>query len=304
MRRLWPLFIFVTIFVFAILMNETTTKIQAENSNIPNRVISLAPSVTEIVFALGGEDKLIAVTDFCDYPPKAETLTKVGGYLDPSLEKITSLKPDLVILLANQQQTIKQLSQLHIPVLAVRNSTLDEIKASIDSIAESLALKQQGHKLLTKIESHSRSITEKVSGLKKPTVVISIGHSGTTADFKQFFIAGQQDFYNDLLQVAGGVNAYSLPQPAVPALSLEGLLALDPDIIIDIFPEPDDHNDAIDHIRQQWQTLSQLSAVQNNQVHIIEEDYATVPGPRIYLMLQRFAQIIHPEIKWQNHAQN
>jgi iron complex transport system substrate-binding protein len=95
-----------------------------------------------------------------------------------------------------------------------------------------------------------------------------------------------------------------LPQPAVPALSLEGLLALDPDIIIDIFPEPDDHNDAIDHIRQQWQTLSQLSAVQNNQVHIIEEDYATVPGPRIYLILQRFAQIIHPEINWQNHAQN
>lgn len=298
MRRLWPLFLFITIFVAVSVTHYSTTVAPQVEQTSTKRIISLSPSVTEVIFALGAENKLIAVSDFCDYPPQTETLPKVGGYIDPSLEKITALNPDLVILLANQQQTIKQLSQLHIPVLTVKNSTLEEIKISIQDVAASLDHVAQGRALLEKIDSTTRYIQQRVSGKNRPHVVITMGHSGNSTSFKQFYIAGQHDFYNDLLHIAGGQNAYQLDKPAVPTVSVEGLMMLDPDIIIDIFPDANDHNASISQIKQQWAKLSELKAVKGNQVHIIEEDYATIPGPRIFLLLQSLAPIIHPGLAW------
>ena len=118
MRHFWPLFLFVIILVVAVIGINSQSTIRPSQHAIPERIISLAPSITETVFALGLGNNVIAVTDYCEFPTDVLNLPKVGGFIDPNLEAIVALQPDLVILLANQQQTIKQLQQLNIPTLA------------------------------------------------------------------------------------------------------------------------------------------------------------------------------------------
>ncbi len=127
-----------------------------------------------------------------------------------------------------------------------------------------------------------------------------MGHSKNSGQASTIFVAGQNDFYNDLINLAGGVNAYTDKTLKTGTLSQEGILSLNPDIIIDVFPEPDDHNYDLVKVNQQWQSLSQVNAVKNRRVHIIEEDYATIPGPRLALLLQQMAELFHPTLDWQS----
>jgi len=129
-------------------------------------------------------------------------------------------------------------------------------------------------------------------------VLVSIGHSLNNEQLNMIYIAGQHDFYNDLIVLAGGHNVYQDQKLKVPSLSLEGVIQLNPQIIIDIFPDADDHNDDLNIIMQKWQALPYIDAVDNKQVYIIEASYATIPGPRVVLLLKQFARFIHPEVDW------
>ncbi|MFW5450169.1 MAG: ABC transporter substrate-binding protein [Methylophagaceae bacterium] len=298
MRRFWPLILFVVIFIVAVL----GIKFQPTNNEIqrsaPQKIISLAPSITETIFALGLGNKVIAVTDYCDFPSQVLNLPKVGGFINPNLEAIVALQPDLVILLANQQQTIDQLQQLNIPVLSVYTTTLADIKQTIDSIGQRTQHQQQSQQLLTTINQKIMWIEQQVSGLTRPRVMITMGHSIGSEHMKNVFIAGQNDFYNDLITLAGGNNAYQDSQINVPSLSIEGILQLNPQVIIDIFPEANDHHANLNQVLKQWHALKYIDAVQYNRIHIIEQDYATTPGPRVFLLLEQFARLIHPELDW------
>jgi len=303
MRQFWPLILFLIIFLLALLGLNATTSLDNSSTIKPQRIITLAPNITEIAFALDLDEEIIAVTKYCDYPNKVSSLPKVGGFIDPNIEAIVALNPDLVILVASQQQTITQLHQLNIPLLAVKNATLVDIKNSISAIGEATQHQQQAQQLLATIEQQIRFVNHKVSGLPRPKVMISMGHSTNSEHVKSIYIAGQHDFYNDLISLAGGQNSYQNDYLKVPSLSIEGILQLNPDIIIDIFPEATDHNADIAQIKRQWQNLVYVNAIKNNRVHIIEENYATIPGPRIFKLLTQMAKLIHPELDWNTPSQ-
>ncbi len=298
MRHFWPLILFLIIFLFAIFAPKQTTITEKSTPSVPQRIITLAPNITEIAFALGLDEKVVAVTKYCDYPEEACLLPHVGGFIDPNLEAIVALQPDLVILLASQQQTIKQLQQLNIPTLAVKNATLLDIKNSISDIGEATQHQQQAQQLLNDINNQITFITQKVAMLDRPSVMITMGHSSGGEHVKNIYIAGQHDFYNDLIILAGGQNSYQSRNLKVPSLSIEGIMQLNPDIIIDIFPEASDHNADIAQVKQQWRTLKYVNAIKNNRVYIIEENYSTIPGPRIIQLLDKMARLIHPELNW------
>ena len=298
MRHFWPLILFLIIFLLAIFAPKQATITEKSSQSVPQRIITLAPNITEIAFALGLDKKVVAVTKYCDYPEKVSRLPNVGGFIDPNLEAIIALQPDLVILLASQQQTIKQLQQLNIPTLAVKNATLLEIKNSISDIGLTTQHQQQAQQLLNNINNQINVITQKVAKLNRPSVMVTMGHSSGGEHVKNIYIAGQHDFYNDLITLAGGQNSYQSRNLKVPSLSIEGIMQLNPDIIIDIFPEASDHNADIAQVKQQWHTLNYVNAIKNNRVHIIEENYATIPGPRIFQLLDKMARLIHPELDW------
>tara|TARA_R110002049_G_scaffold221841_24_gene393372 strand:+ start:804 stop:1715 length:912 start_codon:yes stop_codon:yes gene_type:complete len=298
MRRFWPLFLFLIIFVVAVVgVNSPSTSKSSFNQS-PQRIISLSPSITETLFALGLGDNVVAVTDYCDFPAEVNTLPKIGGFISPNLEAIIALQPDLVILLANQQRVVEQLQQLNIPSLPVLNTSLKDIKQTIATIGQQTEHQQQATELLNKINHKIAFITEKTKGLARPNVMITMGHSLDSEHMKQVFIAGQHDFYNDLITLAGGQNVYRAQQPSVPSLSVEGIMQLNPQIIIDIYPEADDHSSDLEQVMKQWHSLKYVDAIKNNRIHIIEQNYATIPGPRIFLLLDELARLIHPEVDW------
>jgi iron complex transport system substrate-binding protein len=292
-----PFLLLALLVTIVISFNVQATTLWPKNTK-PLRIISLAPNITEILFALGAGEQLVGVTDYCDYPSAATALAKVGGGLNPSLETIIALTPDLVILSASQQKLIKQLQQLGLRTLAVKGRTLEDIRHAITLIGHTSGRHSESAVLLAHFDAQLAMIQQKVAGLSRPQVMISIGHSLGSDSFKQFYIAGQQDFYNDLIQLAGGENVYQKPFPKVPSISLEGLFHLNPDIIIDVFPEANDHSASTEQVRQQWSHLSHISAIKYSRLHIIEADYATIPGPRIIQLLTQFAAIIHPELAW------
>ena len=295
MQRLWPLFLFVIIFIIAIVNNNSYTEKEPLQTGNPQRIISLSPNITEIIFALEAGEHVAAVTDYCDFPQQAAQLPKVGGFIQPNIETIVATQPDLVILLSSQQNTVKQLQKLNIKTLVVNNRTLSDITAAIEQIGQATGYQQQAEQLLNQINNKINTIQQKTVNSASPSVMISIGHSMDSEQFDQIYIAGQHDFYNDLIELAGGRNVYQKDFPSVPSISIEGILQLNPDIIIDIFPEADDHNKSLQDVKQQWQSLKQINAVKHRQVYIIEEDYATIPGPRIFLLLEQISALIHPE---------
>jgi len=298
MKTLSPLLLFVIIFIVALLgINQKYTG-QKSTHITAQRIVSLAPSITETLFALDLGDNVIAVSDYCDFPAEVLNLPKVGGYVDPNLEAIVALQPDLVILLANQQRTIDQLQQLNIASLAVRDTTLADIREMITSIGHATQHQFQAQQLIDSIEQKITIITKKVTHLPRPRVLVTIGHSIGNNQIKTIYIAGQHDFYNDLITLAGGDNAYQDDALKVPSLSTEGIMQLNPQIILDIFPDADDHDADLEQVLQQWQALEYIDAVSNNRIYIIEQDYATTPGPRIVKLLEQFAQLIHPELDW------
>ena len=302
MRHFWPILLFAIIFVVALIGQNSQPNIQPSQHAMPQRIISLGPSITETLFALGLGDNIVAVSNYCDFPTEVINLPKVGGYVDPNLEAIVALQPDLVVLLANQQRTIKQLHQLNIPTLPVRDTTLADIKNMMDRIGQRTQHQKQAQQLLNSIDQKITTIVEKTAKSARPRVLITIGHSIGNNQIKTLFIAGQHDFYNDLITLAGGENAYQSTALKVPSLSIEGLIQLNPQIILDIFPEADDHDADLDQVLQQWQQLEYIDAVNNNRVHIIEQDYATIPSPRVILLLEQIAQLIHPELDWSDYG--
>ena len=302
MRHFWPLVLFIIIFVVAIVGQKQAKPIQNTQYKSPQRIITLAPSITEMAFALGLDDKVIAVTNYCDYPAKVNLLPKVGGYINPNIEAIVALQPDLVIVIASQVRTIKQFQQLNIPTLAVYNSNLEDIKTSIKMIGDATQHQDQAQNLLTEIEHKITNIHNEIIDYPHPKVMITMGHSMNSKQVKIIYIAGQHDFYNDLITLAGGQNAYQGQHLKIPSLSIEGIMQLNPEVIIDIFPEADDHNTNIIQAKQRWMNLNHVNAVKNNRVYIIEENYATIPGPRIFKLLDKLARLIHPEINWDKSA--
>lgn len=300
MRRLWPLVVFILIFCIVWLLADNVQKPLSTTKSY-QRIITLSPSLTETVFALGLGDRVVAVTDYCDYPPQAQALPSVGSYTNTSLEAITRLQPDLVIMLNGQQQRQQQLEQLGIKTLVLDNSTIADIKETIKTIANLTGKQKQATKLLNNIQDQIDYVRDKVHDVAPVRTLVGIAHYVNSDQLDTVYIAGQHDFYNELLDLAGGVNVYTDTTVKVPSVSAEGIIRMNPDAIIDVFPEQKDHQSDMKQVIKQWQTLRSVNAVKQQRIYIIEHDYASIPGPRIFKLLPEMAQLLHPNLNWQKN---
>ena len=296
MLRVWPLFLSLILLQFSLTLPAKATTLWSKQT--PSRIVSLSPHITETLFALGAGPQVIAVTRYCDYPNEATVLPNVGGLVDVNIEAIVAMKADLVILLRSQQAVQHQLNALGIRTLAVNSRTLEDIQSTIHDVGLATGHQQRATQLLTQMSEQITAVTLAVESLPKPAVMIAISHPLGDNALHSVYIAGQQDFYNDLLEIAGGRNVYQRAYPKVPHVSMEGIFNLNPDVIIDVFPEADDHSASLDDIYAQWMTLTSVKAVQNKRVHLIQADYATIPGPRVTTLLKQLSSLLHPELTW------
>jgi len=264
------------------------SKDDAQKKNEPdfqvqyNRIISLSPNITEILFALGLGDKVVGVTRFCKYPPEAKEKMQVGGYLDPNYEAILSLKPDVVVLLPENEQVKNSLSELNIKYLVVNNKNVSDILKSIDFLGKEFSVNKKAENITSNIRVKMNRIQAKTNDSNRPKVMIVVERTMGTGVIEDIYIAGKNTFYDELI------------------ISAEGIIHLNPDFIIELVPQLEHTKISISLLLKDWQSLPQLNAIKNHHIYLISQDYAVIPGPRFILFLEDLVRMIHPEIDWYN----
>lgn len=245
------------------------------------RIIAMAPNTAEILYALGWSNEVVGVSRFCSYPPDVTNKPTVGGLYDPNWEMIVALQPDLVIGLKTQKEIEAQLKALGIEFLGVEHEHIREILQSILTIGEACGAKTEAQELFQTLEKQTAGFSTPWKN-SKPKVLVCVGHDESLS---RMYIAARGTFYDELIERAGGINACQETTGNYPEISPEGLASMNPDVVIDIFPNigsrlslhPDEFSNA-------WKNVRAVA---------ITNDYAWIPGPRFVLLLQDFVKAIH-----------
>jgi iron complex transport system substrate-binding protein len=254
------------------------TKKDAQNPNvkakqsIPQRIVSLSPASTEILFAVGAENQIVAVSDFSDYPPQAQNLPKVGGFDGKtlSLEKILSFNPDFVYLTnVMHNHLIPHFESLNIDYYLSDANSFEQVKNEILQIAKITGHTSTGENLVKEIDSAITKINSQNQLLQKPIVYWEVWNS-------PFMSVGNSSFINDLINTAGGINIFQEIVQAYPTVSEETIVAKNPQIII----IPQNSGITVDSVknRKGW---SQIDAVKNDKIFIVDDNLLTRSGARI-----------------------
>ena len=261
------------------------------NKIFPQRVVSMAPAITEIVFALDKGATLVGVTKFCDYPAAAAKIAKIGGLLDVNMEAILALNPEIIIAYPEQYGQVKFLES-RIRVLVVKHQTLSDLFSSLQTIGGALHAEAAAKGMVAAMQKKLAAIAAKKNGGEKMRVLIIAGRNAD--QLKNMYIVGKNDFLNELLEIAGGVNAY---QGGVnyPNISLETVIALDPDVILEISAHYEGIRD--EKVYELWRPFTMLKAVRSRNIKIIKKSYWLRPGSRVVQIAEELAGILVPATK-------
>lgn len=263
---------------------------QVTIDKVPERIVSLAPANTEILFALKLGDKVIGVTQYCDYPAEAKDKPKIGGFSTPSAELIVAAQPDLVLATGIHKDFIKQLEDANITAVAVESHNLNEVLEKIRLVGQITGAAGAANELVADMQRRIDRITAKVKDLpgeKKPTVFFEIWPDPLTT-------GGAKSFLNSLIVTAGGKNIAGDVKQDWVTYSPEVLLAQDPEVII--FTHHGSSKQTVEQVkaRKGWE---QVAAIKNNHVYSIEDENLVVrSGPRVVDGLEIMAELIHPEL--------
>ena len=264
----------------------------------PERIVSLSPSITEVLFAIGCDTTNVAgVTTFCNYPPEVNCITRVGGIVDPSLEAIMSVSPDLVLVTrGNTREFMESLRSLDIPVFAIEgNGDLQEIIGTIDTIGDVVGRSREARFLTGELYARLNSVLEKTEGIKaaeRPRVYFGELDGA-------HWTPGPGSFTHALIEAAGGANiGASAPAPWSP-LSLEVIYEQDPEVMLGIFSEGKEAStrEEIRRVLQNNEVWSQTSLGRNGRVYLILDDRIQRPGPRVFDVLEEVLIYLHPGIE-------
>ena len=259
----------------------------------PRRIISLIPATTEMLFAMGAADRLAGVGSYDRFPPEVERLPRVGGLMDPSVERILSLKPDLVVVYDTQTELKVQLARAGIPIFPYAHRGLSDITETMRTLGLRVGAASAADAAATQIEQQLAAIKARAPERPRPKTLLVFGRE--PGSLRQVVASGGYGFLHDVLEIAGGIDVLAQLKRQSVQLSTESILALAPEVIIELHYGPSMRADRLDAERLVWNALPSVPAVKNNRVHLLVGDEFVVPGPRIVLAAERFARALHPE---------
>jgi iron complex transport system substrate-binding protein len=261
----------------------------------PRRIVSTAPSMTETLFALGLADRVVAVSQHCHYPPEALKRPKIGSYLRPNVEAIVGLSPDLVLLQAKTPDSVAgQLARMKLPVLEVEHGDLERMFAGMREIATRCGVPERGVKLESEIRARLDAIRRRTAGRPRRSLVFIVGRSPGRLD--NLIAVGKGSYLNELIAIAGGVNSLATTALPYPKLSLESMLGLNPDVLVDMGDMAETVGVTEEHKRHVVDLWRRQPALKS-RVFAVASDIFVVPGPRVAEAAEAFEQMLHPEAR-------
>mgnify|MGYP000893316637 CR=1 FL=1 len=253
----------------------------------PETIVSLSPSSTEILFALGLGDKVIGVTDACDYPEEALAIEKMGGYQGVNVEGIVAAKPDLIIADSlTTKEVVEQLASLGLPVLAIRATTLEEMLGHIELIGKAANVTAAAEELTAALRGRLAAVSDRIKDIpdsERPLVFYEVWHDALMS-------AGPNTFISDAIVKAGGRNMAADASTDWPMIDLELLLTKNPEVVL---IGHDAQGPADVKARSNWQTVA---AVINDQVYSVNPDLFSRPGPRLVDAVEEMAKLLYPDL--------
>jgi iron complex transport system substrate-binding protein len=253
----------------------------------PKRIVSLAPNITEILFSLGLDEEIVGVSIHCNFPEKAKSRPRVGSYISLDFEKITSLKPDLIIATGagNTRDMVDRLGKLGFSTYVIYPKNFNDILKSIAHIGQVVDREKEARVIIKEMRKRSQRVIELTKGLPRPKVFIQIGDAPIVT-------VGKGSFADDLIRLAGGENIAGKEKEVYPRFGMEEILKRSPEVIIisSMNPKGD-----YQKILQEWTRWRTIPAVKNGRIHLINSDLLDRPSPRIIDGLEALAKVLHPE---------
>lgn len=252
----------------------------------PARIISLVPSVTEILFTIGAQDRLVGVTDFCDYPAEARRKPSVGGMLAPSLETMVALKPDLVVATTsgNRHETFDQLARLKIPVYVVNPITVEDVLDLLSRLGRLADRGEAADRAVAALRERIQAVSARVAGRPRPRVLYVLWPD-------PLIVPARDALVSELIALAGGDSVTADGGQGYPRYSMEAALARNPEVII----LASHGSERSPLVRSKWERFSQVPAVAAGRLHTMDGNLMHRYGPRMVDGLETLARLVHPE---------
>jgi cobalamin transport system substrate-binding protein len=270
---------------------------EAQDSAAPNRpvrrIVSLVPAATEMLFAMGAGNRLVGVSTYDRFPPEVARIPQVGGLLDPNVERVLSLRADLVIIYSSQTELRRQLERAHVTMFDYTHRGLADVTGTLRSLGRTVGVTAEANAAADDIERQLSAVRQRVAQRPKPRTLLVFGREPGT--LRQVEASGGYGFLHDLLDLAGGADVVGdIPRESVQ-MSTEMILARAPEVIIELHYGRSLDQAALESERRVWNALPSIPAVKQGRVHLLMGDEFVVPGPRIVIAAERFARTLHPE---------
>lgn len=281
MKRVLPVFLLAFVLL---------AKASYPVEGFPKRIISLSPSINEIIYGLGSWKSVVGVTIYSDFPPEVKNLPTVGGWINPNLEAIVALRPDLVIMIKDQDKIFgDKIRKLRLKTLSVESTTIKDISDSILEIGKALGKDSGAREVTENFKSSLDEIGTKVVGVRPKRVLLVVGRNpGTLEDI---YVISRKSYINEIINIAGGENVVKNDVFSVK-VSKESILSLNPEVIVEVNHERINKNETL----KVWDELKDVSAVKNKEVYILTDTALLHPSQRAAQAARTLAEILHPEV--------
>lgn len=257
---------------------------------IPQRIVTHVPAITETLFALGLEERVVGVSEYCDYPEAAKLKPKVGGFFNPSIENIVELDPDLVLTNGSVEYVMTQLDELGITYIVLQPEDIDGILKNIKLVGKIAGIESRAEKLVKDIQEHMSYVISQVEGAHR----VKVFYIFASTDLNNPWTAGPGSFVDSLIAMAGGQNIAAKAIAPWVQFSIEEVVSSEPEVII-VNAKHGTAATSKEELESHpaWQGIT---AVKQDEIHLIDGDLVERSGPRIVQGLEEMARIIHPEL--------
>jgi ABC-type Fe3+-hydroxamate transport system substrate-binding protein len=270
--------VLVTAAAIALSIVAVVPKPLARTAETPSRIVSLIPAVTEMLFAMGAGSQVAAVSSFDHFPPEVEKLPRVGALVDPDLERILSLHPDLVVVYGSQTDLRTQLEHAGVPLYTYRHAGLGDVTQTIRALGRRVGRTDAASALARNIETRLAAVRARFAGRSRPRTLVVMGREARA--LRGIYASGGIGFIHDMLEAAGGTNVFADVRKEAVQATAELILSRKPDVILELRADPL----SPDMLRQEtdvWKSWASVPAVRNGHVYLITDERTVIPGPRV-----------------------